>query len=185
MERINRFKKIIIRIFLIGAVFFVVLVVVGFMIDDKGGSENLPGQDGNSITKNGRLNDPELLYASFSWYGLCSGPEGEDGGCSTEQYLYLNGNLVAKSFWSGGKNETMALPVIEKNIGTILTEEIKTSLRNSKVMEKECKSEFIVDAGWDYQVNLDGAKKFFRNPPDECKKIFDDIDGVIDSVGRS
>jgi len=71
---------------------------------------------------------------------------------------------------------------MEKNFDESVIADITKTLRDSGVMEKECPPREIMDAGWDYEVNLDGKKISFRNPPDDCKNVFNAIDEKINNL---
>ena len=46
-------------------------------------------------------------------------------------------------------------------------------------MTKNCSSDSIMDAGWDYQITIDGIKKSFHNPSKDCMVIFDKLEGLL------
>ena len=46
-------------------------------------------------------------------------------------------------------------------------------------MKKECSPDTIMDAGWDYDINLDDVEQSFHNPPDDCRSVLDAIDKTI------
>ncbi len=135
----------------------------------------------NPSDTNERLNDPNLLYASFSNYGLCRNNEGEEGGCSYEEYLYLSGKLVTVSGWAGSENKVGA-STTEKQLSESSVGEIIKAIKDSGLMAKSCGEIQPIDASWSYHINLDGIRKEFKNPSDECEDIFDEIDNAISSA---
>jgi hypothetical protein len=127
------------------------------------------------------LADPNLLYASMWWAGMCSNKKNEAGGCYHELYLYSDGKFVKMSGFIKYNEESGREPdpSVQKRFSSSTVEQIKKTIRESGVMAKDCPPQEIMDVGWDYQINLDGVKKSFHNPPDDCKATFEFIDGVI------
>lgn len=144
----------------------------------------LQNTENSKDIKTERLKDPNLLYTSTYWAGLCRNSKGERGGCYTERYLYSNGEYVEENGWIGLNNKTKIQPVDKWLEGTTVRE-VRKQIEESGLMAKDCLSQEIMDAGWDYQINLDGVKKSFHNPPEECKNIFDNIDQIIDSAKQN
>lgn len=71
-------------------------------------------------------------------------------------------------------------PNIQDQLSLAATEKIQKMIRDSRIMTKDCPMGQIMDAGWDYQINLDGVKKSFRNPPENCRDTFNAIDDTLD-----
>jgi hypothetical protein len=126
------------------------------------------------------LEDPNLLYASTFWSGMCRNEKGERGGCYTEIYFYSDGKLVKYSDFISSNGRENNNPPSETQLGLEAVSEVVKQIKDSMIMTKDCPSRQIMDAGWDYQINLDGVKKSFHNPPDECRSTFESIDGIID-----
>ena len=137
-------------------------------------------------SKEQRLADPNLLYASMDWAGMCTNDKHEAGGCYDGIYLYLDGRVVKLSgfikFNEGSQRDN--IPSDQKQLTSAAIEQIKKIIRGSNILTKDCKPETIMDAGWDYQVNLDGVKKPFQNPPQECRDVFDKIDNIINPTEK-
>ncbi|MCX6739455.1 MAG: hypothetical protein NT098_05435 [Candidatus Parcubacteria bacterium] len=129
------------------------------------------------------LADPNLLYAYSSWSGMCrSEINREEGGCHSEAYLYDSGKYVSTGFWEGMGNKKIESPRVEKQLSKVAMDGILTKMRDSGIMDKECPDNMTVDAGWDYQLQLDGKKKRFINRPVECQKILDEIGKIIEET---
>lgn len=129
-----------------------------------------------------RLDDPDLVYASQFWGGLCGNEKGEEGGCYAEIYLYGSGKFVKESGFVHPGNKRDITPTIERDFTASIVEQIINKIKDSGVMVKNCPPSDIMDAGWDYQINISGAKKSFRNPPKDCKEIFDEIDKFLTNL---
>ena len=133
-------------------------------------------------TKDQRLADPNLLYFSSWWSGLCSNEKHESGGCYRELYLYSDGEYIRMSGFikyneESGREED---PSVQDKLSLAAVDKIKGMIRESGVMTKDCPAGQIMDAGWDYQINLDGMKKLFHNPQDNCLDAFNVIDDTLD-----
>jgi hypothetical protein len=128
-----------------------------------------------------KLDDPTLVYASQYWAGLCGNEKGENGGCYDELYLYNTGKLISVSGFINEKTMKKDDSTTEKNIGVIVVNQIIKKIKDSGVITKNCLPNDIMDAGWDYQTNLNGIKTSFHNPQAECKSIFDGIDKTLSS----
>ena len=148
--------------------------VVLFFTDEEGYEDYAP----NSRAM--RLADPELLYASSIWSGLCSNEEGEVGGCTSEMYLYKSGRLMEETGWEGleGEKETNRLPA--RLLDQAIVDQVIEKISGFGIMTMDCPNREIMDAGWSYQLTFDGVTKTFDNPPEECEEIFDEIDLLID-----
>jgi len=136
----------------------------------------------NNITKDQRLADPNLLYFSSWWAGLCANEKHEQGGCYRELYLYSDGEYIKMSGFvkyneEDGKEEDSN---VQNQLSSLAIEKIKTMIRDSGIMASDCPTGQIMDAGWDYQINLDGVKKSFHNPPEICRDTFNVIDDTLD-----
>lgn len=147
------------------------------VINNWGEGEN----HGTLSLKEQRLADPNLLYFSSWWAGLCGNEKNEQGGCYSELYLYSDGKLIKMSGFIkyNEENGREPDPDIQKQLSSSTMERIEKTIRDSGVMEKDCPPQTIMDAGWDYQINLDGVKKSFHNPPRDCRDIFDAVDNII------
>lgn len=139
-----------------------------------------PQPNGNELTKTQRLADPNLLYFSSWWSGLCRNSHGEEGGCYGEMYFYSTGKFVKKSGWVGLNDRKEINPTVENQFSTATVSDIIQKIRTSGLIIKNCYPQEIMDAGWDYQINLDGVKKSFHNPPEDCESTFNYIDDIID-----
>jgi hypothetical protein len=130
-----------------------------------------------------KLADPELLYFSSNWSGLCSNGQGDQGGCYEENYLYSSGLFIKKTgFVLGAETESTST---EKKISDSEVAAIVKKIKNSSLSNSDCPDTTILDAGWDYQINIDGTKTSFHNPSEECKNLFDGIDELVDSISRT
>ncbi|MFA6534231.1 MAG: hypothetical protein WCT37_03600 [Patescibacteria group bacterium] len=173
------FKKILLIIGIIVAVpiLLFAILMAWFMFNPQ----PTPPTPGNPINPfEEALADPHLLYAASSWYGLChSEISNKDGGCDSQVYLYDSGKYVATSHWAEiGKPETQN-PQVEKQLNQATLDEIIKTIRDSEIMNKKCPDGMIVDAGWDYQIQLDGKKKRFIDRPVECQPTLEEIDKII------
>lgn len=166
-------------------IIYLVLVIAIGSIVFAGCSKpvNPPKTDGTgSRTENGTedvIDQTDLLYSSTSWAGLC-GKDGKDGGCAWETYLYTTGKVLDVSVfqeWEGKKDETRN----EKQLTPEQVDAVIKKIKDSGIMDKKCEMGTIMDAGWDYKIILDGKEKTFRNPPDDCNKIFNELDKLIGS----
>jgi hypothetical protein len=174
------FLILIIFILLLGPILAFYLIKSSYSGDQKEKNSEIE----KSIAEDERLKDPDLLYASFSSYGLCRNDKGEEGGCSTKKYLYLSGKFITVSGWTGIKDKTET-STNEKQLGKDLIGKVSKQIKDSGLMAKTCDGTQAIDASWRYQISLDGVKKEFRNPPDSCKNTFDAIDGLINSAVES
>lgn len=129
-----------------------------------------------------KLDDPNLVYAYKFWGGLCSNGKGEEGGCYFETYLYNTGKVVKESGFVSYEDKREVNPTIEKDLGTALVDKIIKKIKDSEIMAKDCPPNQVMDAGWDYQININGVKKSFRNPPAACKEVFDQINDLLESL---
>lgn len=163
--------KIIKEIILGIVVIFITLIIIGYFTPDNGTSQN--------DNKNTKLNNPDLLYSSRFWAGLCGNDKGEDGGCYTEFYLYNSGKLVKDEGFVKYLTNKKEVETTEKQLNQNFIDEIKSEINNSGIIVRSCAPETIYDVGWDYQINVNGLKKSFRNPPPHCKDIFDKIDNLL------
>jgi hypothetical protein len=148
------------------------IVVWSYFENEKGYEDYAP--NARAI----RLADPDLVYASSSWAGLCRNEEGEAGGCYSELYLYKSGRLFEETGWQGTGGEETSAP-LARQLDKAVVDQVIERLRDSGIMSKDCPPREIMDAGWSYQVTLNGVIKTFDNPSDECEEIFDDIDLLI------
>jgi len=125
-----------------------------------------------------RLADPDLLYASMSSFGLCANEKGEDGGCYTEYYLYKTGKFNQEIGWTGYDGRKTNSPY-EKQLDVAVVAQIIKKIQDSGVMSADCPMQNIMDASWNYQINLDGVKKAWRNPPTICQNVFYAINDIL------
>lgn len=170
-------RKIIRYVILTTIIIVAIKIVVYETFKTCGDCGNSPTK--NPVTVNDRLDDSDLLYASSSSFGLCRNDNGEQGGCYTEYYLYSTGEFVKIFGWQGINGEEDESPS-EKNLGGAIADQVTQQLRDSGVMAEDCSSQRIMDASWDYQINLDGTKVSFHNPPEICKSVFDSIDDMLE-----
>lgn len=131
--------------------------------------------------KQARLEDPELLYASLTSFDLCGNGQGQQGGCYTELYLYQDGKFEKLSGFVTFDNPRQRdeKPAVEKQLGQKFADTIASEIKKSGLMLKDCPPQMIMDAGWDYKINLDGEKTGYHNPPKVCQDEFDKIDKLI------
>ena len=141
-----------------------------------------PKPEPTQTIKEQRLADPGLLYFSSLWGGLCSNEAGESGGCYTEMYLFGSGKFFKESGFLRYGGDDDINPTIERDFTPSIVGQITNKIKDSGVMGKDCPSSTIMDAGWDYQVNIDGVKKLFSNPLSDCRDIFDEVDNLIDAI---
>lgn len=127
------------------------------------------------------LDDKGLIYASQFWAGLCS-KGGKPGGCYDELYFYDTGKFVKESGFTAQYDKKEVSPTFEKNIGINMVDQIIKKIEDSGVMTKDCPPSDIMDAGWDYQLNIGGVKRIFHNPPSSCRDIFDEIDNLLEDA---
>ena len=84
-------------------------------------------------TKNiSKLNDPNLIYSSKYWEGLCANEKGEGGGCYSELYFYNNGKLITKSGFTNQKTGENSDSTIEKDLGVVTVNQFIKSMLNAK-----------------------------------------------------
>jgi hypothetical protein len=131
--------------------------------------------------KEALLADPSLLYVSESWAGLCS-KDGKSGGCYDGTYFFNTGRFVELSGFTVYNSPEEPNSTIDKNLGTTAVQQVVKEIKDSGVMTKDCPPDTIMDAGWDYQVKIDGVKKDFHNPPSACRDTFDQIDNLLNSL---
>lgn len=179
-------KKILKVIGIIAAVLillFIILAIWVYYHDRENGDQSQPPV---VSTFDLMIADPHVLYASSFWSGMClSNTTKEEGGCASETYLYDTGKYVFISHWEGLGNKRVDQPREEKELGKKVVEKIIKNIRDSKIMNKECPEYQTVDAGWDYQLQLDGQKKRFINRPDECQPTLDAIDKMIMEAAKT
>ena len=114
-----------------------------------------------------RLTDPDLFYAASSWSGMCSNEKGEEGGCIDYFYLYNSGKFIHEFEWQGSDGR-ISTSSSEKMLGEKAVAEIVKQIKDAKLLTRDCPALEIMDAGWSYRINLDGVKKSFDNPPEDC-----------------
>jgi len=104
-----------------------------------------------------------LLYSKKASWGPC--PPG--GVCFQDTYLYSSGKLIVNN------------PTKEKLLDKNIVEQIKTYIRDSGIMNKECKvNGTIVDYSATYNIYLDGKQKTIQF--DGCQDILDKIYKLIE-----
>lgn len=129
----------------------------------------------------GKIDKTDLLYSADSWGGLCKNNKGEDVGCYTKRYLYSTGKFFDISGWKGlGDSHEEA--TTEKQLKPEQVNEIIGKINDSGIMKKDCKAATILDAGWDYEIQLAGQDKSFHNPEDDCQNLFKELDQTIDNL---
>lgn len=126
-----------------------------------------------------RLKDPNLLYASSWWAGLCSNDKNENGGCYGDSYLYKNGQFIKKSGFQKYDGPREDNQPIEKQLSAVELEQFIRQIKDSGIMTKDCPTALIDDAGWDFQIEIDGVKKSFHNSVNECRDILESIDATL------
>lgn len=159
-----------------------VLFALGLIASIREGKGTVPTGATDKDSRAERLKDPNLLYGYFSWSGMCINDRGEEGGCGTEKYLYLDGKYIEKNNWSGPDDKKEAEPTIKKQLDKAIVEKVKAEIRSRGLMVKDCSPVFTTDAGWDYFVNLDGVKRNFSNPPEPCSGALKAINEAIYSA---
>ena len=140
------------------------------------------GADQATLKKQ-RLADPNLLYYSSWWSGMCTNEKHEVGGCYTESYLYSNGSLIKQGGFVkyNEANNAENGSVTERQLSQAEMSDVKNVIETSDITTKDCPPEGIMDIGYDYQINLNNIKRSFHNPPKICRDIFDNIDSTINS----
>jgi hypothetical protein len=128
--------------------------------------------------------DPNLLYSSQYWAGLCS-KDGRSGGCYDELYFFSTGRFVKESGFDTSGNRREPDPTVDKNFGAAAVSQVIKIIKDSGVMSKDCPPEQIMDVGWDHQLNINGVKKSFHNAPAACRDTFDQIDNLLNSLSES
>jgi hypothetical protein len=175
----NKKRKIILGIILILVIIIMAYVVYNLIFSTC--CEPKPAPINSISTKDQRLADPGLIYASFWWSGLCGNGKGDTGGCYSDLYLYSTGKFIKDVGFVNYDSEKEVNPAIEMNFTTVIVEQIINKIKDSGVMEKNCPSQQIMDAGWDYQVTINGVKKSFHNTSRDCQDIFDQVDNLLNS----
>lgn len=128
-----------------------------------------------------RLADPNLLYAATSWYGLCRNDKGEEGGCSDYFYLYLSGKFIHESKWQELQNQESA-STVEKQLGEETMAKIIKQIKDAEMLTMNCPALEIMDAGWSYQINLEGTKILFHDPPEDCTVELNKVLDLIEAA---
>ena len=82
----------------------------------------------------------------------------------------------------GYEEKTITYPTVKKQLSKVVVDQVINQINTSGIMTKICMPMMIQDAWWNYQINLDGKKVKFRNPPDACMDDFNKIDKLIDSA---
>jgi len=182
MEQINHFKRIILKIFLVVAIFFIVVIGLSYLPVGDGGSSK--GED-SIFSKEERLNDPELVYASFVSSGLCGNDQGEDGGCNYKTFFYKSGKLIEESSWFGTGNRIIVYPMAEKQLDQDSTDTVLNLIKEKDMINANCAKTQLYDIAFSYYLNVDGVKKFFdSSPSQDCRDEFDKIESLIDSLKK-
>lgn len=176
----NKKIKIILWIVLVLVIMIAAYTIYNWIFSTCCGPKPTPIN--NTPTRDQRLADPNLIYASSWWSGLCGNEKGDTGGCYSDMYLYSTGKFIKDAGFVNYDSKKEANPTIEIDFTATIVEQIINKIRDSGIMEKNCPSSNIMDAGWDYQVNIDGVKKSFSNPPSDCRDAFDKVDDLISSV---
>jgi len=154
-----------------------VLVCLLYYVPAKNGERTISG-----IKPPSRLNDPGLAYAYQFSSGFCNNGEGEQGGCYAYMYLYDSGKFVKESGFVRSDDTVDVHPTIERDFSGPIAEGIIDKIRRTGVLGKNCPETPIEDADYFYQVNIDGVKKSFSNPPPDCKY---DLDSVLDLINAT
>lgn len=176
--RKRKIWKVIVLILSIFVLLIIVLANIPLTKDKTTTIDNTP--------KDPRLADQNLLYASLNSSGMCSNSKGEEGGCYFRTFLYYSGKYIDESGWEGVNNKKETFPPVEKKLDQESMDKIIKQIKNSNIMKKDCPSVQNEDAWFSYQLNLDGAKKFFPTSPiSKCQKIFSEIDTLINSTAKN
>lgn len=172
-------KKIILCLVLTAAIALIFKFIYFTLFRTCGDCGKPPGE--TPIAANARLADPDLIYASLASYGLCSNGQGQQGGCYMELYLYRDGKIAKLAGFISPGNQREEQPIEEKQLGRDFANTIALKIQNAGLKTRNCPPQAIMDAGWNYEIHLDGDIKKFHNPPKECKDEFDKIDKLLNS----
>lgn len=171
--------KIAHKSFLLAAVIILFLVVASFAWSQR------QRGDGDTSPKGGgdiRWDDPDLVYASKWWAGLC-GKNGVSGGCASSLYLFASGKVQQITVFQAQLNAPALAPQESLwQLSPATFTAVKEKIQDSGILSKPCPTQTIMDAGWDYKIVLQGTAKTFRNPPQECRDIFSAIDDMIQAA---
>lgn len=160
---------------------FLVAIVIYYAYKETPLDKNiLPNED---IVKS-TLDDPDLVYASKLWAGICGNGKGEVGGCHGERYLYKDGRFTIESGFISQKNVREDNPIIVKNLGINAVNKVIKKIKDSGVLSKSCLPGMINDAGWDYQITIDGKKNSFHNIASDCRDTFDQVDNLLNDLAK-
>jgi hypothetical protein len=135
-----------------------------------------------TLTHSQRVADPELIYSSTSWKASCLNENQEKGGCYTDMYFYSDGRLEEASGFISNNSVRQDNPTTQIYLSRFSFDEIIEQISSSGIMAKKCSVNNSVDSAYDYQIRLDGVKKTFHNPPQDCKSILDGFDSLINSL---
>ncbi|MFA6566144.1 MAG: hypothetical protein WCT48_05330, partial [Candidatus Paceibacterota bacterium] len=62
---------------------------------------------------------------------------------------------------------------------SVFMERIKKEIADSGIMKKNCPEQKVMDAGWYYQIRLNGATISLHNPPAECRSVLAGIETLL------
>lgn len=136
---------------------------------------------GGDTPRDLRLADPDLLFAASSWSGLCGNDKGEPGGCFDYFYLYNSGKFIHESKWEGSQNQESNSSE-EKQLNKEVMAKIIKQIKDAKILTLNCPALEIMDAGWFYQINSEGTKISFHNPPQACTVEFNKVLDLIEAA---
>ncbi len=173
-------KKKIILIVLVVAVIAIVARIYWWETHKVCGDCGAP-KVRDAVQKSQRLADPDLLYFSSYWYLYSNeNDQHEIGLYIVENYLYFSGRLLRETRLEGMADTGDIDKSIEIKLESDSVSNIEKQIRDSGLITKDCPKGAIFDGtSFEYQINFDGVKKSFHNPPEDCRAIFDSIDDAI------
>lgn len=131
------------------------------------------------ISSDPRLSDPSILFASSISSGLCHNSQtNSSGGCVTNLYFYKTGSLTTETIWYD-KDGKPTVSTATKELGLESSNNIAAEITSSGILDRSCPSVLPMDVSWNYLINLDGVKKEFDNPPEDCRAEFTKISNLI------
>lgn len=159
----------------------VFILLIGFTIYRADNSHIIETKQEAKTTK---LDNPDLVYASTFWAGLCGNGKGEVGGCYGARYLYKTGRFTIESGFISEKDVREDNPIIEKDLGIDAVNQVIKKIKDSGVLLKSCPPGMINDVGWDQQVTINGVKNSFHNIASGCRDTFDQIDNLLNDEAK-
>jgi len=124
---------------------------------------------GGELFFRGECSRDGIIFQKLESWGPCP-PEGGD--CTSNITLYRSG-MVDKNG-------------IEFRLGSVKVSEVRSLIKDSSLIGKDCGNEWVTDYFVTYTVSLNGRTGRIGWPSSECKKILDDIEALMDcaSVGE-